>query len=147
MSYIIKSFFLWAINWFNDFIVGPFTTATAAVFVRYSIFTGREQRYDGFHYWCNTTNCYSCSWFWTILLEFSSMFLCKISFFSFSNTCLPFPILKENKTLCLESANGKCSVKKMFFFVTSLWCGHWLTCFARNGYSHKRLLFSQIILP
>ena len=83
----------------------------------------------------------TCSWFCTILLEFSSMFLCKISFSSSSNARLPFSILKENKALYLESANGRSSVKKMFFFVTSPWCGHWLTCFARKGYSHKRLIF------
>ena len=121
--------------------MGPFATATASVFVRYSTFTGREQRYGGFHYWHNTTNCYSCSWFCAILLEFSSMFLCKISFSSSSNTRLPFPVLKENKTLWLESANWKCSVKKMLFFVTSPWCGHWLNSFARNVYSHKRHSF------
>ena len=119
--------------------MGPFSTATAAV--RYSTFTGRAQRCGGFQYWRNTTNCYSCSWFCTILLEFSSMFLCKISFSSSSNARLPFSILKENKALYLESANGRSSVKKMFFFVTSPWCGHWLTCFARKGYSHKRLIF------
>ena len=112
-------------------------------FVRYSTLTGREERYGRFHYWCNTTNCYSYSWFCTILLDFSSIFLYKISFSSSSNICLPFPILKENKTLFLESANGKYYVKKMFFFVTCVWCGHWLTCFARNGYSHKRLLFPR----
>ena len=61
----------------------------------------------------------TCSWFCAILLEFSSMFLCKISFSSSSNARLPFSILKENKALYLESANGRSSVKKMFFFVTS----------------------------
>ena len=65
------------------------------------------------------------------------MFLCKISFSSSSNARLPFSILKENKTLYLESANGRYSVRKMFFFVTSPWCRHWLTCFARKSYSHK----------
>ena len=38
----------------------------------------------------------TCSWFSTILLEFSSMFLCEISFSS-SNACLPFLVVKENK--------------------------------------------------
>ena len=89
----------------------------------------------------------SSSLFCTILLELSSMCLCKISFLSSSNPRLPFSVLKENKTLCLESANGRCSVKKMFFFVTSPWCGHCLTYFAREDLSHKRLLFPQIILP
>ena len=93
--------------------MGPFSTATAAV--RYSTFTGRAQRCGGFQYWRNTTNCYSCSWFCTILLEFSSMFLCKISFSSSSNARLPFSILKENKMLYLAPANGRCSVKKIFF--------------------------------
>ena len=127
--------------------MGPFSTATAAVFVQYSTFTGRAQRCVGFHYWRNTTDCYSCSWFCIILLQFSSMVLCKISFFASSDARLPFSILKENKTLCLESANGRWSVKKVFFFVAFSWCGHWLTCLARKGYSHKILHFSQIILP
>ena len=39
----------------------------------------------------------TCSWFCTILLEFSSMFLCKISFSFSSNACLPFSVLKENR--------------------------------------------------
>ena len=39
----------------------------------------------------------TCSWFSTILLEFSSMFLCEISFSSSSNACLPFLVVKENK--------------------------------------------------
>ena len=126
--------------------MGPFSTATT-VFFRFSTFRGRAQRCGGFRYWCNTTNCYSCSLFCTILLEFSSMCLCKNLFPSSSNPRLPFSILKENKTLCLESANGRCSVKKMFFFVTSPWCGHCLTYFAREDLSRKRLLFPQIILP
>ena len=46
-----------------------------------------------------------------------------------------------------ESANGRCSVRKVFFFATSLCSGHWLTCSARKSYSHRRRLFSQIILP
>ena len=121
--------------------MNPFSTATAAVFVRYSTFTGRAQTCGGFHYWHNTTNCYSCSWFCTILLDFSSMFLCKILFSSSSKVRLPFPVLQENKALYLESANGRCSVKKMGFFVTFPWCGHWLNCFARKSYSHKRLPF------
>ena len=50
-----------------------------------------------------------------------------------------------------KSTNGRCSVRKVFFFATSPCCGspccgHWLTCFARKGYSHWRLLFCQIIL-
>ena len=31
--------------------------------------------------------------------------------------------------------------KRSSFFATSPCSGHWLTCFARKGYSHKRLLF------
>ena len=31
----------------------------------------------------------------------------------------------------------------MFFFATSPCCGHYLNCFARKGYSHRRMLFSQ----
>ena len=37
------------------------------------------------------------SWFCTILFEISSMCLCKISFSSSSNPCLPFSVLKENR--------------------------------------------------
>ena len=59
-------------------------------FFQFSTFRGRAQRCGGFHYWCNTTNCYSCSLFCTILLEFYSMCLCKISFPSSSNPRLPF---------------------------------------------------------
>ena len=78
----------------------------------------------------------TCSWFCTILLKFSSVFLCKILFSSSSNACLSFSVPKENRPL-RESANGRCSVKKVLFF----------TCFARKYYSHRRLLFSKIILP
>ena len=47
-----------------------------------------------------------------------------------------------------EVVTGRCSVKKLFFFATSPWCGHWLTCFAQKGYFHRRLVFfSQINLP
>ena len=78
----------------------------------------------------------TCSWFCTISLKFSSVFLCKILFSSSSNACLSFSVPKENRRL-RESANGRCSVKKVFFF----------TCFVRKYYSHRRLLFSKIILP
>ena len=126
--------------------MGPFSTANATVFVRYSTFTRRAQRCGWFHYWRSTTNCYSCSLFCTIL-EFSSMFLCKVSFSSSSNAHLPFSILKENKTLYLESANGRCSVKKMFFFVKALWCSRWWTCFARKSFFHWRLIFFSDYFP
>ena len=39
----------------------------------------------------------TCSWFCAILLEFSSMLLCKISFPFSSNACLPFSVLLENR--------------------------------------------------
>ena len=39
----------------------------------------------------------TCSSFSTILLEFSSMFLCEISFSSSSNAGLPFLVVKENR--------------------------------------------------
>ena len=39
------------------------------------------------------------------------------------------------------------AIKKVFFFATPPCSGHWFTCFARKGYSHRRLLFYQIILP
>ena len=134
MSYIIKGFFLWAINWFNDFIVSPLLLPLLLFFCLI---------FSGFHYWCNTTNCYSYFWFCTILLEFSSIFLYKISFSSSSNICLPFSILKGNKTLFLESANGKCYVKKMFFFVTCLWWPvlHEMVILTKDCF------FPQIILP
>ena len=65
----------------------------------------------------------TCSWFCTILLEFSSMFLCKISFSSScSNACLPFSVLKK------IDANGRISQwetfsKKGIFFcqVSMFW--------------------------
>ena len=82
----------------------------------YSTFTGRERRCVGFHYWRNTTNC--CSWFCAILLEFSSMFLCKISFSSSSsNVCLPFfQFLKK------IGANGTISQSEMFCKKVVLFC-------------------------
>ena len=46
-----------------------------------------------------------------------------------------------------KSANGRCSVKKVLFFATSPCSEQWLACSARKGYSHRRLLFSLIILP
>ena len=46
-----------------------------------------------------------------------------------------------------ESTNGRRSLKKVFCFATSPVTGHWLTCFTRKGYSHRILLFSQILLP
>ena len=39
----------------------------------------------------------TCFWSYTILLEFSSVFPCKISFSSSSNALLPTSILKENR--------------------------------------------------
>ena len=50
----------------------------------------------------------TCSWFCTILLEFYSMFLCKISFSSSSNACLPFSVLKK------IDAKGRISQWEMF---------------------------------
>ena len=50
----------------------------------------------------------TCSWFCTILVEFASMFLCKISFYSSSNACLPLSVLKE------KDANGRISEWEMF---------------------------------
>ena len=91
----------------------------------------------------------TCSWFCTILLDFSSMFLCEIHFttFFFFKRMPTFFSSKRKQTLMGESANGRCSVRKVFFFATSLCSGHWLTCSARKSYSHRRRLFSQIILP
>ena len=124
--------------------MGPFSTATAAVFVRYSTFTGRAQRCGGFHYWRNTTNCYSCSWFCTILLEFYSMFLCKILFSSSSKVRLPFSVLQENKTLYLESANGRSSVKKMFFcHVSMMWTLVDLFC-SKKLFPQKNAFFPRL---
>ena len=39
-----------------------------------------------------------------------------------------------------ESANGRCSVKKVFLFATSPCSGYWLTCLTRKRYSQRRLL-------
>ena len=86
----------------------------------------------------------TCSWFCTILLEFSSMFLCKISFSSSSNARLPFSILKENKTLYLESANGRCSVKKMFFcHVSMMWTLVDLFC-SKKLFPQKNAFFPRL---
>ena len=70
---------------------------------------------------------------------------------------LDFPLLETHVYLFQFKkkkidANGRISqwemfCKNMFFFAMSPCCGHWLTCFARKGCSHLRLLFSQIILP
>ena len=58
-------------------------------------FIRRARGYGGLHYWRNTT--ITCSWFCTILLEFFSICLRKISFSFSSNARLPFSILKENR--------------------------------------------------
>ena len=51
ISYIIQGYFLFPYsNLFNDFIVCLFSTATAAVFVWYSTFSGTAQRSGSFHY-------------------------------------------------------------------------------------------------
>ena len=81
----------------------------------------------------------TCSWFSTILLELSSKFLCKISFFFFFKRMSTFFSSNRKWTLMGDSVNGRYSVKKMLFFTTSPCSGKWLTCFARKGYSHKRL--------
>ena len=83
-------------NYFNDFIVDLFSTATAAVFAQYSTFTGRARRCGGFPTDAILLTA-SCSWFCTLLLEFSSIVLCKISFSFSLNACLPFSVHKENR--------------------------------------------------
>ena len=84
----------------------------------------------------------TCSWFCTILLDFSSMFLCEIHFttFFFFKRMPTFFSSKRKQTLMGESANGRCSVKKVFLFATFPCSGHWLTCLARKRYSQRRLL-------
>ena len=75
------------------------------------------------------------------------MFLCKISFSSSSNARLPFSILKENKMLYLAPANGRCSVKKIFFcHVSMMWTLVDLFCKKRLS-SQETAFFPQIILP
>ena len=39
-----------------------------------------------------------------------------------------------------------CFVKKSFFFVKSLYCGHWFICSRRKHHTHRRLIFSQVSL-
>ena len=55
--------------------MGPFSTATAAVFVRYSTVTGRARRCGGFHYWRNTTNCYLFLVLYNIIRVFFNFFV------------------------------------------------------------------------
>ena len=37
--------------------------------------------------------------------------------------------------------------KIVLFFSRSQYCGHWSTCSEQKCYSHRRLFFSQVILP
>ena len=57
----------------------------------------------------------TCSWFCTRLIEFSSMSLCKISFFSSSNARLPSLILKENRRNIQKQPLGDFCKKSVFF--------------------------------
>ena len=76
--------------------MGTFSSAPAADFVDIRLLPEEYEDVEVF-----TTDAIlltaTCSWFCAILLEFSSMFLCKISFSSSSNACLPFSVLKENR--------------------------------------------------
>ena len=76
--------------------MGPFSSAPAADFVDIRLLPEEYEDVEVF-----TTDAIlltsTCSWFCTILFEFSSMFLCKILFSSSSNVCLPFSVLKENR--------------------------------------------------
>ena len=76
--------------------MGPFSSAPAADFVDIRLLPEEYEDVEVF-----TTDAIlltaTCSWFCTILLEFSSMLLCKISFPFSSNACLPFSVLKENR--------------------------------------------------
>ena len=87
----------------------------------------------------------TCSWFCTMLLEFSSMFLCKISFSSSSNVCLPFSVIKENRRQWENQQTG--DVKKGFFFATFSCSEQRLTCSTQKGYftidKNGRNLFSK----
>ena len=89
----------------------------------------------------------TCSSFCTIPLEFSSKFLYKISFSSCSNARLLFSVLKEKRCCIQYQPMGDVLQKRYSFFVIPRCCGHSLTCFIRKGYSHRRLLCSQNILP
>ena len=93
----MQGFFLFPYsNEFNDFIVGLFSTATAAVFVDIRLLP-EEHEDAGVFTTVAVLLTATCSWFCTILLEFSSMLLCKISFSFSSKACLPFSVLKENR--------------------------------------------------
>ena len=75
------------------------------------------------------------------------MFLYKISFSSSSNARLLFSVLKEKRRYIQQQPMGDVLQKRYSFFVISGCCGHSLTCFIRKGYSHRRLLCSENILP
>ena len=78
------------------------------------------------------------------LLESSSMSLYEISF-PFSSNARLFSSTLERK---IDGKSRSGHWEMLYFFVTSLCCWHWLNCFARKGYSHRRrLFFFQIILP
>ena len=53
---------------------------------------------------------------------------------------------KKTWMLKYRSSHWGCSLKIMFFFARSSYCGDWLTCSGSKGYSHRRLFFSQAIL-
>ena len=76
--------------------MGPFSSAPAADFVDIRLLPEEYEDVEVF-----TTDAIlltaTCSWFCTILLEFSLMFLCKVSFSSSSNAYLPFSALEENR--------------------------------------------------
>ena len=37
--------------------------------------------------------------------------------------------------------------KIVFFFARNSFCGHWLICSGRKGYTHRRLFFKRVSLP
>ena len=78
-----------------------------------------------------------CFWFGTILLEFSSMLLCKISFSSSSNVFLPF--FQFQKKI---DANGRTIKSKMFYKKGVLFCHVFMFWTLVDLFFTKRL-FSQ----
>ena len=119
----------------------PFSTATAAVFVRYWTFTRRARRCGGFHYWRITTHCYLFLVLYNVIRVFFNVSLQNFIFF-FKRTSTFFNS-KRKQTLYPESAYGRCSVKRCYF--SSLL--HVMDIgFARKGYSRRRQHFSQSIL-
>ena len=120
--------------------MGSFSTATAAVFCSIFDFYRKSTKIWRFS---------PLTQYYYLLLVLSSVqYYCSVlQCFFLKFHFLPLQAYvylfgpKRKWTLIGESANGKCLVKKVLFFVNSPFSGHCLTCFAQKDYSHRRLLF------